>query len=67
MAVRPFAEVKGEVEAMLKAREAMRLAREAGDAKLAALQADDKTDKSSWSPVRGLNRLQARQLAGVLR
>ena len=27
-----------------------------------SLQADDKTDKSSWSPVRGLNRLQARQL-----
>ena len=65
-AVRPFAEVKGEVETLLRAREAARLAREAGEAKLAELQAGgdkaEKADKAAWSPVRGLTRLQGRQL-----
>ena len=59
-AVRPFAEVKGEVEKLLKAREAARLAREAGEARLAELRSG--TDKQAWSPVRGVTRLQARQL-----
>ena len=65
-AVRPFAEVKGEVETLLWAREAARLAREAGEAKLAELQAGgdkaEKADKAAWSPVRGVTRLQGRQL-----
>ena len=65
-AVRPFAEVKGEVETLLRAREAARLAREAGEAKLAELQAGgektEKADKAAWSPVRGVTRLQGRQL-----
>ena len=58
--LRPFAEVKGEVEKILRSREAARLAREAGEARLAELRAG--TDKQNWSPVRSVTRLQARQL-----
>ena len=58
--LRPFAEVKGEVEKILRSREAARLAREAGEARLAELR--DGTDKQNWSPVRSVTRLQARQL-----
>ena len=58
--LRPFAEVKGEVEKLLKAREATRLAREAGEARLAELR--EGKDKLSWSPVRSVTRLQAGQL-----
>lgn len=41
--LRPFAEVKGEVEKLLKAREATRLAREAGEARLAELRVKART------------------------
>ena len=58
-ATRPFDTVKGDIEKYLKAEEAMKQARSAGEARLAELQKGE--DKVAWSAARGVSRLQARQ------
>ena len=58
-ATRPFDTVKGDIEKHLKAEEAMKQARSAGEARLAELQKGE--DKVAWSASRGVSRLQARQ------
>lgn len=58
-AVKPFDAVRAEIEAMLKAQEAARLARQRGEARLAELQQGQ--DKLSWPAAKGVSRLQAGQ------
>ena len=59
-ALQPFEEVKAAIEQLLTAREAQKLAREDGEARLAALKAGE--DKQSWGPNRRVSRMDARQL-----
>lgn len=56
-ALKPFESVKGEIEKLLIAREAGRLAEESGKAHLAALQKGE-ADKVSWSPLKTATRMQ---------
>jgi peptidyl-prolyl cis-trans isomerase D len=61
---RPFAEVRGDIEATLRAQEAAALARQAGEAKLSALQqagTESKAD-ADWGPVKSVSRLDRQQL-----
>lgn len=56
-ALKPFESVKSEIEKLLTAREAGRLAEESGKAHLAALQKGE-ADKVSWSPLKTATRMQ---------
>ncbi len=56
-ALKPFESVKGEIEKLLTAREAGRLAEESGKAHLAALQKGE-VDKVSWSLLKTATRMQ---------
>ena len=56
-ALKPFESVKGEIEKLLIAREAGRLAEESGKAHLAALQKGE-ADKVSWSSLKTATRMQ---------
>jgi peptidyl-prolyl cis-trans isomerase D len=58
---KPFESVKGEIEKLLKAREAAALATKAGEARLAELQKGS-DDKLAWSSLKNASRLQARDL-----
>ncbi|HRF04654.1 SurA N-terminal domain-containing protein [Accumulibacter sp.] len=61
---RPFAEVRGDIEATLKAQEAAALARQAGEAKLSALQkagTESKAD-ADWGLVKSVSRIDRQQL-----
>lgn len=58
---RPFAEVKAGIEAALKEQQAAALARQAGEARLAALQAGTES-KADWGPVKSVSRLDGQQL-----
>ena len=59
--LRPFAEVKGDIESTLRAEEAAALARKTGESRLAELRAGD--DKLPWSTVRSIGRNDARQVS----
>jgi peptidyl-prolyl cis-trans isomerase D len=59
-AMQPFDEMKPMIESMLVAREAQKLAKADGEARLAALLAGD--DKQVWSASRRVSRMDARQL-----
>jgi peptidyl-prolyl cis-trans isomerase D len=61
---RPFAEVRGDIEATLRAQEAAALARQAGVAKLSALQQASTESKADadWGPVKSVSRLDRQQL-----
>jgi len=59
---RPFAEVRGDIEAALKAQEAAVLARQAGETKLSALQQGGAEVKADWSPVKSVSRVDRQQL-----
>lgn len=55
--LRPFDSVKDEIEKLLIAREASKLAEEAGKARLAALQQGE-ADKVNWSALKTVTRMQ---------
>lgn len=59
--VRSFESVKADIEKSLKVREAARLAREAGEEKLAQLHKEG-DGKQAWSAVKSVSRLQSGQL-----
>jgi peptidyl-prolyl cis-trans isomerase D len=59
-ALQPFDEMKPMIENMLSAREAQKLAKADGEARLAALVAGD--DKQTWGATRRVSRMDARQL-----
>ncbi len=59
-ALQPFEEMKPMIERMLTEREAMKLAKADGEARLAALQSGD--DKQVWGASRRVSRMDARQL-----
>ncbi len=59
--LRPFAGVKAEIEAALRAEESAALARKAGEGRLAELQAGQ--DKVPWAMVRTVGRTDSRQVA----
>lgn len=60
--LRPFDSVKGEIEKLLIAREASKLAEEAGKADLAALQKGE-VDKVNWSALKTATRMQRGDLS----
>lgn len=55
--LKPFDSVKGEIEKLLTAREASKLAEDAGKARLAALQKGE-ADKVKWSALKTATRMQ---------
>ncbi len=59
-AMKPFDAVKGDIEAMLKAREAATAARKKGEEKLAEFTGG--TDKANWALVKYVSRLQGKQV-----
>jgi peptidyl-prolyl cis-trans isomerase D len=59
-ALQPFEGVKGNIEALLKNKEAQVLASQDGEAHLAALKKGE--DKLSWGAAKSLSRMDARQL-----
>lgn len=60
-AMRPFDEVKRDIEKALTEREALALATKDGEARLAELHKGE-ADKIAWSPARTVSRLQAAQV-----
>ncbi|WP_313953997.1 SurA N-terminal domain-containing protein [Accumulibacter sp.] len=59
--VKPFDTVRADIEAALRAQEASTLARQAGEAKLRALQQNPE-DKAGWGPVKTVSRLDGGQM-----
>lgn len=58
-AIKPIDSVRADIEAMLKAQESAKLAKQRGEARLAELQQGQ--DKLSWPAAKGVSRLQSRQ------
>lgn len=61
--VRPFDGVRADIETMLKAVEAAKLAKQRGEARLAELQGGQ--DKVNWALVKYVSRLQGKQVPAV--
>lgn len=59
-AIRPFESVRADIETMLKAEEAAKLAKARGESRLAELKAG--TDKVNWVLVKNVSRLQGKQV-----
>ena len=58
---KPFESVKGEIEKMLKSREAEAMAKNSGETRLADLQ-KNATGSVAWSSPKSISRLQSRQM-----
>ena len=63
-ATQPFETVKADIEKLLKAQEAEKLAKAAGEAQLEELRkgGEGTAGKTGWSAARGVSRMQAREL-----